>query len=390
MPPLIQYSITHRGTGARENLLSRAFVSSGSAGLSIVGRIQNCAAPMPDELMTDEFLARPASVPLIDVRTPDEFALGHIRGAVNVPLFSNEERAAIGTAYTQLGRSPAVSLGLRFVGSRLADLARSLLELTDPADPELRIHCWRGGMRSTSVAWLMETTYGCRVATLRGGYKAFRHWVLESFAIRRELRFVSGLTGSGKTAILQQLAALGECVVDLESLANHKGSAFGQLGEAAQPTQAQFENDLALAWRATAPERPLWLEDESRMIGKRVLPEPLWECKQHARFHLVELPTDERINHLCETYANFPPEQLAACIEAIRPRLGGTRATAAIEALHRADFATACRHLLTYYDRTYQKCLTTCPAANITRHSFDELDPRAIAATLLEATRALP
>src|SRR5665647_382195 len=105
---------------------------------------------MPDELTTDDFLARPSGVPIIDVRTPAEFGLGHIRGAVNVPLFSNAERAAIGTAYKREGRNQAVSLGLRCVGPRLEDLARSLLDLTDPADPRLRIHCWRGGMRSAS------------------------------------------------------------------------------------------------------------------------------------------------------------------------------------------------------------------------------------------------
>lgn len=343
---------------------------------------------MPDELASDDFLDRPPGVPIIDVRTPAEFALGHIRGAVNVPLFTNEERAAIGTAYTQQGRHPAVSLGLRCVGPRLAELARSLLDLSDPAAPHLHIHCWRGGMRSASVAWLMEATYGCRVATLKGGYKSFRRWVLDSLVIARDLRVVSGLTGSGKTAVLQQLSALGECVVDIEGLANHKGSAFGQLGEEAQPTQAQFENDLALAWRATAPEHPVWIEDESRMIGKRVLPAALWERKQYARFHVIELPVDERIRHLCSGYAGFPPAQLAACIEAIRPRLGATRATAAIEALQRGDFATACRHILTYYDRTYLKCLALCPPQHITHHSFTKLEPRMIAATLIESTRS--
>jgi len=345
---------------------------------------------MPAELAIDDFLARPPGVPLIDVRSPAEFALGHIRGAVNVPLFSNEERAEIGTAYTRQGRRPAVSIGLRCAGPRLEVLARTLLDLTDPAAPRLYIHCWRGGLRSASVAWLMETAFGCHVATLRGGYKVFRRWVLDSFAIPRELRFISGLTGSGKTEILHQLTALGECAVDLEGLARHKGSAFGQLGEDAQPSQAQFENNLAQAWRATDPDRPVWLEDESRMIGKRVLPEALWERKNHARFHVVEIPADERINHLCRGYARFAPAQLEACIEAIRPRLGGERAKAAIEALRGGDFAAACRLVLTYYDRTYQTCLTLYPQENITRHPFPRLEPRMIAAKLIESIRPPP
>lgn len=340
---------------------------------------------MPAELATDDFLTPPPGVPIIDVRTPAEFALGHIPGALNVPLFSNAERAEIGTAYLQESRERAVSIGLRCVGPRLEEFARTLLDLTSPAARGLHLHCWRGGMRSGSVAWLMEATFGCRVATLKGGYKAFRRWVLESFAVPRELRLVAGLTGCGKTEILQQLAALGESTVDLEGLAHHKGSAFGRLGGDPQPTQAQFENDLALAWRATVSEAPVWLEDESRMIGKRVLPVEIWERKQAARFHVVELPADERIRHLCKGYAGFPAEQLAACVESIRPRLGGSCATAACEALDSGDFAAACRLILPYYDRTYQKCLGIHPPENITRHSFTKLDPQMIAAELKEA-----
>lgn len=345
---------------------------------------------MPEELGIDEFLARPPGVPIIDVRTPDEFAAGHIPGAVNVPLFTNEERIEIGTAYKQEGRSRAVSLGLRRVGPRLEALAGRLLELSGRHDSRLHIHCWRGGMRSGSVAWLMESTFGCRVATLKGGYKAFRRWVLDSFDIPREVRFVSGLTGSGKTEILKELADLGECMVDLEGLAHHKGSAFGQLGETPQPAQAQFENALALAWRATDPGRPVWLEDESRMIGKRVLPEPIWNLKLDARFDVIEIPDEERIAHLCEIYARFSPTELEAGVEAIRSRLGGGRAKAAIEALRGGDFAGTCRLVLSYYDRAYQACLAVHPPENITRHPFQKLDPRAIAAALIASTRPSP
>jgi tRNA 2-selenouridine synthase len=345
---------------------------------------------MPDELTIDDFLARPPGVPIIDVRTPDEFAAGHIRDAVNVPLFSNIERAAIGTAYKHEGRNRAVCLGLRYVGPRLEELAGTLLDLTDPEDPRLHIHCWRGGMRSASVAWLMETTFGCRVATLIGGYKSFRRWALHSFDIPRNVHCISGLTGSGKTEILNHLADLGESVVDLEGLAKHMGSAFGWLGGNTQPTQTQFENDLALAWHATDPGRPLWLEDESRMIGKRILPEAIWKRKLAARFHLVELPDDARIAHLCDSYARFPLADLEACVETIRSRLGGGRAKDAINAIHRGDFSDACRIILTYYDRTYQTCLTAYPPEHITRHPFPKLEPRVIAAALMESTRSSP
>jgi len=337
---------------------------------------------MPHELAIDDFLKRPPGVPIVDVRTPDEFATGHIPGAVNVPLFTNEERARIGTAYKREGRTVAVRIGLGCVGPRLEQLADSLLALTDPAEPRLHIHCWRGGMRSASVAWLMESTFGIPTATLKGGYKIFRRWVLESFSIPREVHVVSGLTGSGKTAVLRQIAALGASCVDLERLAHHKGSAFGNLGEPAQPTQAQFENDLALAWRATGPDRPVWLEDESRMIGKRILPEAFWKQKQSARFHVIGLPDEQRIAHLCHGYARFPPAELVACVEAIHSRLGGDRTKAAVEAIRSGDTAGACRIILSYYDRTYRKCLAMHPPENITFHSFSILDPQAIAASL--------
>jgi tRNA 2-selenouridine synthase len=355
-----------------------------------IARPTGIFATMPDELTIDEFLARPPGVPLIDVRTPDEFNAGHIPGAINVPLFSNAERVEIGTAYKQEGRKRAVSIGLRCVGPRLENLADTLLNLADPDKPRLHLHCWRGGMRSGSVAWLMETMLACQVATLKGGYKTFRHWVLNSFSIPREVRIVSGLTGSGKTEILKQLAELGENTVDLEGLANHKGSAFGQLGEAPQPTQVQFENALAMAWRATDPERPVWLEDESRMVGKRVLPEALWKQKRNARFHVIELPDDERIAHLCKIYADFAPVELEASVGAIRSRLGGDRTNATIKALHCGNFTEACRMILSYYDRTYQKCLILHPPENITRHPFLKLDPLTIASTLVESTHPSP
>ncbi len=345
---------------------------------------------MPDVLTPDEFLAGPPDAPIIDVRTPAEFALGHIPGAINVPLFSDAERAEIGCAYRHDGRHVAVCLGLRHVGPRLEQLARSLLELTDPAAPHLRLHCWRGGMRSGSVAWLMESTFGCQVTTLNGGYKAFRHWVLASFAIPRNLRVVAGLTGSGKTAILHQLDHLGAATIDLEALAHHKGSAFGNLGELPQPTQAQFENSLALAWRATRADQPVWLEDESRMIGKRALPEALWLQKQNAQLHVVDLPDEQRVNHLCDVYAGFPAADLAAHIATIRSRLGGGRAKSAVEALDQGDFAAACRIILSYYDRAYQNCLALYPPQRITRHGFTRLQPDAIAAALLDASTRPP
>lgn len=332
---------------------------------------------MSAALTVDAFLTRAATTPVIDVRTPAEFAAGHIPGAINVPLFSNDERARVGTAYRQHGRQQAVTLGLEIVGPRLAALAQGLLERA-PAR-RLLLHCWRGGMRSGSVAWLMESQFGCEVATLGGGYKAFRRWVMQAFDEPRQMHVVAGLTGSGKTRILHELAACGCATIDLEALAHHKGSAFGQLGEAPQPTQVQFENLLATAWRATDPARPVWLEDESRMIGKRIIPAGLWARKQHAFYHVVHVPDDERIRHLCEVYGRFPAADIKAAIDVIHSRLGGNRHHQILAALEAGDLPGACRGLLTYYDRAYQKSLATLTPDRIRHNHFPTLNPAAIA-----------
>lgn len=343
---------------------------------------------MPDILDIDAFLDRGRGLPVLDVRTPAEFENGHIPGAVNVPLFSNEERAEVGTAYVRQGRRVAVSLGLARVGPKLEALSQRLIDLADRSPGGLLIHCWRGGMRSGSVAWLAEML-GIPAFTLAGGYKAFRRKVLTSFGQPRRVRVVAGLTGTGKTAVLRALAARGEQVIDLEAHARHKGSAFGDLGEEPQPRQEQFENELALAWLALDPEKPVWLEDESRMIGKRVLPAGVWDCKQAGEFEVIILPENERIARLREMYAGFPVHTLEVRVEAIRSRLGGLRAKEVFAALSEGKPDDACRIILTYYDRAYQKCIDAIPAERKRVHGFPILDPDAIAVSLLAPSHAV-
>ncbi len=339
---------------------------------------------MPETLDIEIFLDRARRVPVVDVRSPAEIAQGHIPGAIHVPLFSDGERAEIGTIYVRQGRQAAVMLGLACVGPKLAELGARLASLADGAGGELLIHCWRGGMRSASMAWLAEMV-GCRVATLIGGYKSFRRWSIDTVGHGRQINVVAGLTGTGKTSIIQALAARGENVIDLERLAHHKGSAFGDLGEETQPTQEQFENELALVWRDTHADAPVWMEDESRNIGKCTLPDALWKAKQAGCFHVMELPDDERLLHLCEIYSSHPPEALAARIERIRKRLGAERASAAIDAVLAGDSKTACKLVLAYYDRSYREAVEKVPPDRLRRFSFDHLDLAAIAESLCTA-----
>lgn len=305
---------------------------------------------MSHTLNIQDFVAEMPSKVVLDVRTPAEYADGHIPGALNMPLFSNEERALIGTLYKKEGQQKAILQGLDLVGPRM----RTLITGAEKIAPkkEALIHCWRGGMRSGSVSWLLSL-YGFKVGVLKGGYKAFRNWVLSSFQLERTIIILGGSTGSGKTRILHKLAEAGEQVIDLEALAHHKGSAFGALGES-NTTQEQFENELAIQWNALDPSRPVWLEDESRTIGRKVIPAVLWEKMQHANVIVLDIDFEDRIRNLVLEYGKYPKEELAASILKIRKRLGGLTFQQALEALDNGDLAGTARILLGYYDKAYR------------------------------------
>lgn len=189
-----------------------------------------------------EFLSQAEKYPVIDVRTPSEFSGGHIRGAINIPLFSDEERAIVGTVYKKEGEEEAILKGLDFVGPKMSDLLKQGVEAAGRGK-KLLIHCWRGGRRSASMAWLFsQGGIDCRL--LEGGYKSYRTYVFEILGQKRNIIVVGGMTGSGKTEILKEIAIMGEQVIDLEGLANHRGSAFGAIGMPPQPTTEHFANIL--------------------------------------------------------------------------------------------------------------------------------------------------
>lgn len=304
---------------------------------------------MSDNLLINGFLK--GSGVIIDVRTPAEYAQGRIPGSINLPLFSNEERAILGTVYKQQGHSTAVNLGLKLVGPKLSELAATAKG--HAGNGEARVHCWRGGMRSSSMSWLLRTV-GIRTTTLTGGYKAYRRWTLDLFKQPLLLYVVGGLTGSGKTQMLRAMRNLGEQVLDLEELAHHRGSSFGMLGMPPQPTNEQFENEIAMQLSAFDLQRPIWVEDESHMIGRCKIPDALIEAMHTAPLFFVERAMEERMEILLHDYAKIERSELILATERIKRRLGAERTKSIVENIDQGKYREAIEMILRYYDASYR------------------------------------
>jgi tRNA 2-selenouridine synthase len=337
---------------------------------------------MENRLTAPDFLAARNCRVVLDVRSPGEYAQGHIPGALSFPLFSDEERASVGTCYKQKGKDAALELGLEFVGPKMAGFVQQAKMLAP--ERRLAVHCWRGGQRSQSMAWLFRQA-GFDVVTLEDGYKNYRRYVLEEIGnLKSEMLIVGGKTGSGKTKILRALRGLGEQIIDLEQLACHKGSAFGFIGEAPQPTVEQFENDLFEAVSRLDPSRRVWLENESHSIGRVYIPDGFWKKMKSATLLNVEIPDEARIRNLLTDYVLTDKADLEAAFLKIDKKLGGQHLKTALEALERDDFATAARIALHYYDKTYQHGLDTNPSPDIRHLVFEHGDPKKIACFLAE------
>ncbi|MBP6310938.1 MAG: tRNA 2-selenouridine(34) synthase MnmH [Flavobacteriales bacterium] len=336
---------------------------------------------MPEKLSIKDFIATKSRI--IDVRSPAEFSQGHIPGAHNMPLFSNEERAIIGTLYKQKSRDAAMLEGLRIVGPKMAPMVEEARDLA--IDGRVAVHCWRGGERSASVAWLMEKAGFADVVTLTGGYKAFRNHVLRSFENRYDLRILSGYTGTGKTELLGHLKELGQQIVDLEDLANHKGSSYGAIGEDPQPSTEQFENLLWSALQEVDMKRPLWVEDESQMIGTVKIPDPFFAQVRNAFCYFADMPREERAARLVGSYGKYPKAELAAATKRIEKRLGPQHCRTALEALENGDLHSVAMITLTYYDKTYLHGLRKRDASRIVRETASFVNMKAIAEQAIKA-----
>jgi tRNA 2-selenouridine synthase len=289
-------------------------------------------------------------LPVIDVRAPAEFSQGHIPGAINLPLFDDEERKQVGTAYKQQSREAAIMTGLDFAGSKLSRYVIQAKKIAP--DKKILLHCWRGGMRSESMAWLLSLA-GFEVFLLRGGYKAYRKSISNNWDNHPSMIVLSGKTGTGKTEVLHQMLEMDQQILDLEDVAHHKGSAFGGIGQLSQPTNEQFENDLGDAWMQLSSNKPVWTEDESRTIGTVFLPDKLFCRIIGSTVVYLEMPKYLRIQRLVNDYAGFPKNSLISSIEKIQRKLGGQHAKVAIDAIEKNDFETATDIILFYYDKSY-------------------------------------
>jgi tRNA 2-selenouridine synthase len=280
----------------------------------------------------------------------------------------------IGTTYKQQGRQKAVKIGLDWFAIKMKRLLEEVEEITSTASERqgcVLIHCWRGGMRSAALAWLLDL-YGYKVYTLEGGYKAFRNWVFHQFDKPYNFKVLGGYTGSGKTILIKELKCLGHPVVDLEDLANHKGSAFGEM-ENPQPRQEMFENLIAinLFQQETKLQQQkeqeefgkdffspaIWIEDESQRIGALNIPKGFWDQMRSSPLYFIDIPFEERLNHLLSNYSNLKRVDTINAITRIQKRLGGLETKNAINFIMQNNTREAFSILLKYYDKYYKKGL---------------------------------
>jgi len=350
-----------------------------------------------EKIHIGQFLELAKHHPVLDVRSPGEYKHAHIPGAYSLPLFSDEERKIVGTAYKQESREVAIKLGLDFFGVKMKSIveeAESLVFSRESGEDAglkavvassntkdsrvVLVHCWRGGMRSAGVAWLLDL-YGFKVYTLVGGYKKFRHYVLDTFKLPFHFKIIGGYTGSGKTGLLNVLKEKGESVIDLEKIAGHKGSAFGNIGLPEQVGQEMFENMLAMEMNEvrnqqpevrTTPSEPsprnsgIWLEDESQRIGLVNIPNEFWKTMRLSTVYFLDIPFEERLKHIVQEYGDLDTEKMIGAIGRISEKLGHLNAKTAILLLKEGKIAESFTILLKYYDKFYFKALHNREAVN--------------------------
>jgi tRNA 2-selenouridine synthase len=334
---------------------------------------------------------------VIDVRSPAEFAEDHIPGAINLPVLSDAERAEVGTIYVQKSKFEARRLGAAYVAKNVSDHLKGPLADRGGGFRPL-LYCWRGGMRSNSMAVVLAEV-GWRVTVLKGGYKTYRAQVrhkLYDAPPALEVTLLDGPTGSGKTDVLRRAAALGLQTLDLEGLASHRGSLLGGLGVPPQPGQKLFESRLLAALEALDPARPVLVEAESSKVGELVVPPGLWSAMAAAPRIELAAPPEARARYLLDVYAEgiADREALDAALSRLPPRLGRKRIGEWRDLARTGAFQALAEALMEHhYDPAYahgSRKAGRGPLATIDLESLDPAGLNAAAAAVKEQLEPAP
>ena len=310
----------------------------------------------------------------LDIRSPREYLKGHATDSINIPLFNNKEFSNIGTIYKSKGKQEAIDKGLLYASKSILRIIRKV----DPYKAEyIFVYCARGGMRSDGFAWLLHSL-GYKVFKISGGYKSIRRHVLKGFNLKNKIVVLGGGTGTGKTKILSHVSSMGHNTIDLEAFANHRGSSFGDLGLNRQPTQQQFENDIYFKVIRNLNASTIYIESESRKIGKLIIPLDLWKAMGAAEYINISMDIERRIVNLLNEYGKFTKKNISDRILNIKKRLGGSNVKLALSYIANRNKKDLCRLLLeSYYDKTYKHSYINRKnkkyKLKVSKESFDQI-----------------
>tara|TARA_R110002012_G_scaffold234030_2_gene407549 strand:- start:79316 stop:80380 length:1065 start_codon:yes stop_codon:yes gene_type:complete len=338
---------------------------------------------MAEQLISlDEFWSLRDHFPVIDARSEREFDQSHIPGSINIPILNNNERIQVGTLYKERGPEEATIKGFELVGPRFHLILKDALKRFP--EKKIIIYCWRGGMRSHILSWLLSMV-GFEIFRVVGGYKTYRTYSYELVRKDWNLIVLGGKTGSGKTRLLKKLHKAGEQIIDLEGLANHKGSAFGAIGQPVQPSVEQFENEFAETLQNLDPEKPSWVENESRKIGRLILPDKFYHQMLASPLIDIYKTDQERIDLIKKEYASLPQDELILAVLRIKKRLGGLRTSQAIQAIIDGNHEDWISNMLIYYDKAYTFDLDKHPEGKTIQLDLSGIDEDKATQILLEA-----
>ncbi|HUO22770.1 MAG TPA: tRNA 2-selenouridine(34) synthase MnmH [Caulobacteraceae bacterium] len=318
---------------------------------------------------------------IIDARSPGEFALDHIPGAINLPVLDDAQRAEVGRIYTQESRFDARRVGGAYVARNVARHLQTEMAAW-PASLKPLVYCWRGGMRSNAMAAIMAQV-GWRTSVLEGGWRTYRRQVVKRLYDGEPMAKVvllDGHTGSGKTEVLSRLAALGVQTLDLEDLAAHRGSLFGALPGRPQPSQKLFESRLLSALDRLDASRPVVVEAESSKVGQRMVPPVLWKAMERAPRIVLTAPVEARARYLVGAYAAFggDAEPLVDLLSRLPDRPGRKRLQAWTDLARAGDLETLAGALIeSHYDPAYRRASSRATNSALGEVALERLDAEA-------------